>query len=221
LEFPVRLAARPTPDRGLPDTVIERGVPRSFLGVTVDETVSGLRLAAVLDDGPAARAGLRVGDRILQLGGGQVRSLEQLDGVLRESRPGQELTIVVSRDGAPQELRVVLGAGPAATPDGETRPRALERPAEDPLVFGYDLGAAQERARVQGRPLLLVFAASWSDESKTLRAALADPGLRSALTRNERVWIDTDRQSALADRFDVEAVPHLILFTSGGRSGRP
>ena len=65
----------------------------------------GLRVVEVPRGGPAARAGLRVGDRILRIDGASVREMD-LDAVLEHLRGpvGSHVVLAVERDGEVLEL---------------------------------------------------------------------------------------------------------------------
>jgi regulator of sigma E protease len=60
-------------------------------------------------DGPAARAGLHVGDRVTTVAGQPVRWWDDVDDALRE-RPGQTVTIAVERGGERLEIPVAIEA---------------------------------------------------------------------------------------------------------------
>jgi regulator of sigma E protease len=62
-------------------------------------------LAEVLPDGPAQRAGLRAGDRIVQAGGRDVSTWQQFVAIIEKS-PGQPVSLVVSRDDQQLQLAV-------------------------------------------------------------------------------------------------------------------
>jgi membrane-associated protease RseP (regulator of RpoE activity) len=59
----------------------------------------GLVLSDVVPDGPAARAGLKAGDRITQIDTHEVASAADLMFVLTMAKPGQEAKITYVRDG--------------------------------------------------------------------------------------------------------------------------
>ena len=61
------------------------------------------------DDGPAARAGLLVGDILVSVGGTPVPSLDALRGLLGPGQIGSRLRVWVLRGGTRQELSVEVG----------------------------------------------------------------------------------------------------------------
>ncbi len=59
----------------------------------------GARLVEVEAGGPAAIAGLEVGDVVVRVGGYPVRSMQDLSGAMRPHRPGDVVTLTLMRDG--------------------------------------------------------------------------------------------------------------------------
>jgi hypothetical protein len=94
-----------------------RGDVRSFgasLGTIPDyagpgEGRSGMLLAGVRPGGPADKAGLRRGDVLVGLSGKEIRSVEDLMFVLRQSHPGEATTLVYERDGERHETSITFG----------------------------------------------------------------------------------------------------------------
>jgi hypothetical protein len=68
----------------------------------------GVRLAGVSEGSPAALAGLREGDVIVQFGGVQIQNLQDLTDQLRSRKPGDEVHIMVRRGDKPVALKAVL-----------------------------------------------------------------------------------------------------------------
>jgi regulator of sigma E protease len=62
-------------------------------------------LAEVMADGPAARAGLRSGDRIITAGGRDVRTWQEFVAVIERS-PGAPVPLLIERDGRQLDLTV-------------------------------------------------------------------------------------------------------------------
>ena len=112
---PANLAAKVARD------LIEFGrVQRAFLGVTirpVDEAlaeenglpgVEGVMVTGLTEDGGAAEAGLREGDVILSVDGGETPSLPLLLERVNRHRPGERIDIDVWRDGQTERFTVEL-----------------------------------------------------------------------------------------------------------------
>jgi membrane-associated protease RseP (regulator of RpoE activity) len=70
----------------------------------------GMVLSDVVPGGPAAKAGLKAGDRIIQVGTTEIASVMDLMFVLRAAKPGQQVTITFVRDGKQQSVTATFGA---------------------------------------------------------------------------------------------------------------
>jgi len=90
--------------------------PVGYLGVSTRNPIDNSRGAEVVEvvpGGPAARAGLRVGDRITEVDGRQVVGSVELGGLLRDMAPGTSVPVTVVRGGATERITVTLGERPA------------------------------------------------------------------------------------------------------------
>jgi S1-C subfamily serine protease len=99
--------------RALP--ALKRGddVQRAYLGVrNGDAPQGGAVLGAVVEGGPADRGGLREGDRIVEIDGQAVRGSDDVSTTVNSHRPGDEIRVVVVRDGERRTLTVTLGTQP-------------------------------------------------------------------------------------------------------------
>jgi hypothetical protein len=92
---------------------------RPYLGVGLEGEGAGV--SAVAAGGPAARAGLRPGDRLLKVGADRVESLADLRRVVAAHKPGDRLALEVQRDGKVLPLTVEVGSALGPTPP-EPRP---------------------------------------------------------------------------------------------------
>src|SRR5215469_1333438 len=93
---------------------------RSYLGVDINDVTSdrvgplklkeerGAEIVSVDQDAPAGKAGLKEHDVILEFDGTKVESEEQLRRMLRETPPGRTVTLGISRDGQPMNIKVQL-----------------------------------------------------------------------------------------------------------------
>lgn len=85
----------------------------AFLGVQSQDGYS-LVVGAVVPDGPSAKAGLHVGDRLVRVGAYQPGDFGQLRTYVRTYyRPGATIEVEVDRGGQSKTLRVTLTAAPA------------------------------------------------------------------------------------------------------------
>ena len=70
--------------------------------------VRGAVVTLIDHDAPAAQAGIRVNDVVLQLNGQPVEGAEQFGRMLREIPAGRKISLVISRDGNMQTIAVEL-----------------------------------------------------------------------------------------------------------------
>jgi S1-C subfamily serine protease len=69
----------------------------------------GMRITGVTPGSPADRAGLKAGDVVVEFAGVPVTDLYSYTDALRARQPGDEVTVVVLRDGERVTLRATLG----------------------------------------------------------------------------------------------------------------
>jgi Zn-dependent M28 family amino/carboxypeptidase len=69
----------------------------------------GMLLSDVRPEGPADQAGMRRDDRLVELGGHEIRGVHDLVYVLRQAKPGETVNAVVLRDGERIEMEVTFG----------------------------------------------------------------------------------------------------------------
>jgi hypothetical protein len=72
------------------------------------EPPTGVRFADVRAGSPAAKAGLKGGDILIEFDGKKIGNLYDFTYALRAKRPGEEVEVVVLRDGNPTRAKVLL-----------------------------------------------------------------------------------------------------------------
>ena len=82
------------------------------LSLKVDK---GAYIIATSPGGPADKAGIQSGDVIVSVNGQDVASAEDLGSILGDLKPGDNVPIVIDRNGQQQTLTVTLGARPMPT----------------------------------------------------------------------------------------------------------
>jgi putative serine protease PepD len=95
---------------------LEKGqdVPHAYLGVgTGDSPQGGAQIGSVVGGGPAGKAGVRTGDRVVSIGGQPVRDSDDLSAVVNDHKPGEKVEVVVERGGERRTLTVTLGDQPS------------------------------------------------------------------------------------------------------------
>ena len=113
--------------------IIENGqvTSKAYMGVTVADAAyypetgvrSGAYLAEVVEDGPAARAGLQAGDVITMLGTTTITSQDDVTSAMgsKSYRAGDTTTVTFVRDGQVMTTELTFGS-------------TTEKPQEEPTV---------------------------------------------------------------------------------------
>ena len=70
----------------------------------------GILIDEVTANSPADKADIRIGDRIVQVSGKEVTTMLDVQKILRERSPGDELEIVILRGGKEQTVKLILAA---------------------------------------------------------------------------------------------------------------
>ena len=124
---PVMAQSEPQPPQPPRPPRVERRVivaPRggSYLGIGVADIDAerakalklgdehGAEVKNVAEDSPAAKAGLKDGDVILEYNGQRVEGTDQLQRMVRETPPGRQVRLQVWRNGAAQNVQVTMGS---------------------------------------------------------------------------------------------------------------
>jgi len=102
--------------------ILETGsVRRTFLGIDSEDVSefirslfnlpsTGVLVREVLENSPAAEAGILRGDLIVQFGNRRIASITELQSALETVRPGDEVLLGIYREGERIEITVVLGS---------------------------------------------------------------------------------------------------------------
>jgi serine protease Do len=100
-------------------------VVRGYLGVVIQnvtgelaerfglKSTAGVLISEIKPDSAAARAGLEVGDVVVELNGKPIEDVNQLRNAVAASKPGTKVSLTVLRDGKEKEMPVQLGELPS------------------------------------------------------------------------------------------------------------
>jgi S1-C subfamily serine protease len=100
------------------DELLSRGrVARGYLGVGLQpvelpDHQKGLIVLSIEPEGPAAKAGVLIGDILTTLGDTKVDDTDDIQAVLEKHAVGQSVPAVVSRGGVSQTIAIVIGERP-------------------------------------------------------------------------------------------------------------
>jgi len=119
-------------------------VSRGWLGVVIQEVdkdlaesfgldrPAGALVAQTLDDGPAAKSGIKVGDVILSVNGQKIEESADLPHLIGNLKPGAKADMEIIRDGKRQNISVTVG----------------DMPKDDDLVAGGERGSDRASNRL-------------------------------------------------------------------------
>jgi S1-C subfamily serine protease len=101
-------AAAPPPTGG--DTPL-RGASLGTIPAYAEEgpTQTGVLLSDVVPGGPAQKAGLKGGDRLVAINGVEIRTIHDLMYVLTNAKPGEKAKVEYVRDGKRATVKAVFG----------------------------------------------------------------------------------------------------------------
>lgn len=129
-----------------------------WLGVIITPGLRGVHVREVIDDSPAARAGLMIGDEILAMGDERVTAPAELIAALGKRVVGSEIDLAVWRGGRVARVDVILDAKPSEDELLHRRLVGKRAPGfRAPAVSGAELG---DLSRLRGRVVVLAFAGS-------------------------------------------------------------
>lgn len=156
-----------------------------YLGVEAEaDPAGGVRIEGFRETGKAKAAGLKIGDRIVEVDGNEIKDDDEFGLLLEKTLPGDTVALKVIRDGKEQEVKVKLVEQPAV----------VEVPAEAPdIVPSPDAGGplvAPRAAAVPARASLGITVVSLTDE---LRGRLGVPVRRGAVVTMVRPGSPAER----------------------------
>jgi serine protease Do len=162
--------AAPAPPRAH-STTVRSFSRRGYLGVGVVEMTeararalklkddSGVEVKRIDENSPAAKAGLRENDIILEVDGQPIETIEQFIHSVSDATPGAKLALTIWRNGAKRVLTATIEARPSqmfafAGPDGMHMPDFPALPQAPPGWDGFSfITGASQRVGFEGETL--------------------------------------------------------------------
>ncbi len=203
-------AARPASRR----IVVQQG--SSYLGVGVAEMTSerskelhlkderGVEVRCVDGDSPAAKAGLKEGDIVVEYNGQRVEGGEQFMRLVRETPPGRAVSLVVTRNCSSQTLTATIGqrkTGPMAFEfDGDEFAMAV--PPMPPMAF---------HLRMPDIPSAFM---SWRSPTLGIESESLNPQLAEYFGVKEGVLVRSVTQESSAEKAGLKAGDVIVKVGS-------
>lgn len=184
----------PSPDEpGSNNRDPEEHEPRPWIGLRVQvapealsaqlglEPGEGAVVDAVAQDGPAADAGVKINDLLLEIDGRKIGSPEDLRGALDACEVGQQVHLGLLRRGREHLATVLLGE----QPDGEEMADSGAHPDRDPADVQVEAGGLDGQRTRNPRTKRVEVEVS-GDSLKMLDEVLANPNLPEEFKKSVR-----------------------------------
>jgi putative serine protease PepD len=94
------------------------GISSSSVPGSSNGTAFGASVQGVQSGSPAQQAGIENGDVIKSIGGKQVQTSDDLAAIIVGYKPGDRVTVVLTRGGSEKTVQVTLGTQPSQAPNG-------------------------------------------------------------------------------------------------------
>jgi uncharacterized protein (TIGR03067 family) len=88
------------------------GTGRGYVGMALADETEAIVIQGVLENSPAEKAGLRMGDVVVSVGGEAVRDLLGTVDLVRRQMPGRDVAIRVKREGKEKDVTVRVAVFP-------------------------------------------------------------------------------------------------------------
>jgi len=185
--------------------LIEKGyVERSWLGVEiaeVDDVIAGqfgLKQAGgalvnqVIADSPAAKAGIKRGDVIVEFDGKKTATIQALQDLVSATPPGRSVKAMVVRDGKPVPVTIRTAVMPGQRADGSGQPDTGNDAEETPTAataawLGAKVATLNARSRdaynIEDGKLTGIVVVNVPPESVAADAGLAEGDVIQAINR--------------------------------------
>jgi len=100
--------------KSVASTIVAGGkVQHAYVGVRIQDVEGGAKITQIVAGAPAAKAGLKVGDVITSFDGKPVSSADDLTAAVFQAKPGEKVSVTITRNGNTQHLSLTLGVQPA------------------------------------------------------------------------------------------------------------
>ncbi len=203
-----------------PDVRVFSLTNRSYLGVNVKELDSnrvkelklreehGVEVTQVEDDTPAGKAGLKVGDVVLEYNGQRIEGTEQFVRMVRETPVGRQIKLGVNRQGTPMTMMATIGQRSNKV---STNSAAVRKMAEDAR---REAERMRDRIRDEMQNNMPRAYMGWSNGQLGVEAESLSDQLASYFGVKEGVLVRSVKKSSAAEKAGIKAGDVIVKVDS-------
>jgi len=189
-----------------------------WLGVYMDDALTGVRVTHVVRGSPAARAGLEDGDRITTVDSVDVREAAQVIRAVTSHPASSVVPIVVVREGRRLTLRAELKENPGSEAVVRMEHVGVAAPPFDGAI---PIGAApRSLASLRGRVVLVDFWATWCGPCRMIAPRLSALQDKLGAQGLRVVGMTSDSAEKAATYMDISGLRYPSLSDPGSMVSR-
>jgi C-terminal processing protease CtpA/Prc len=181
------------------------------LGITLRESQDGVQIQQIFTESPAQQAGLRRGDYLLSIDDDRVRSVQDVERMIREKEPGSWVDLEVWRNGQRQTIEARLASrqrafgseqgGQFGFRSGQQQPGMTTRPQQPRFP---DWGQQDLAQQVQNLQRQLAQLRQEVDQLRNERQALRPTFDERGRSQDSQRQLDSQRQFDNQRQFDSQ-----------------
>ncbi|MBS1832891.1 MAG: PDZ domain-containing protein [Acidobacteria bacterium] len=155
----------------------------------------GVEVTKVEEDSPAAKAGIKTGDVVLDYNGQRVEGIEQFKRFVRETPPNRDVKVGLVREGRPQTIVVKVGV----------RKGGMVAPGMEPMITMAPRMSEMPEIRIPQMAGVRPGMVFWSSSMLGIEAEAIDGQLASFFGVKEGVLVRNVAKGSTAEKSGIKA----------------